>query len=161
MSHRRAEKKKTQLTSTPRRVMGLHCFYWKLAQFKTINNDGFVKNWETLEIFPLPFHKPLITNYFKLSQLAIKTMQSHYSLGVLVNWVFFFRLSDGLFWLQVTMITGKKWHKKCIFPIPITLTHIMANVRLSSISVFLCPLFIPQFIAICAEFTSYFSNQVS
>ena len=37
-----------------------------------------MKHWETLEIFPLSFHKPLIINRFKLSQLAIKTMQSHY-----------------------------------------------------------------------------------
>ena len=36
MSHHRARKKITQLTSTPRRVMELHCFYWKLAQFKQL-----------------------------------------------------------------------------------------------------------------------------
>ena len=32
-----SREKNTQLTSIPRRVMGLHCFYCKLAQFKTIN----------------------------------------------------------------------------------------------------------------------------
>ena len=32
-----SRKKTTQLTSTPRRVMGLHCFYCKLAQSKTTN----------------------------------------------------------------------------------------------------------------------------
>ena len=37
-----------------------------------------MKHWGNLEIFSLPFHKPLIINCFKLSQLAIKTMQSHY-----------------------------------------------------------------------------------
>ena len=31
-------RKNTQLTSTPRTVMALPCFYCKLAQFKTINN---------------------------------------------------------------------------------------------------------------------------
>ena len=69
------------------------------------------------------FHKSLIVNCFKLSQLAIKTLQSHYSPWCTCQLGIFSRLSDGSFWLQVTMKTAKKWHKKCIFPILITLTH--------------------------------------
>ena len=39
----RKPRKNTQLTRTPLTVIGLHCFYCKLAQFKTNNNKGFVK----------------------------------------------------------------------------------------------------------------------
>ena len=69
------------------------------------------------------FHKSLNVNCFKLSQLAIKTMQSHYC-PLCTCQLFFFWLSVGSFWLQVRVKTAKKWHKKYIFPILIILTHI-------------------------------------
>ena len=102
-------RKNTQLTSTLRRVMALPCFHCKLPQFK---------------IFCLPFQTTLFVNCFKFSQFSIKQSNPITVLSVLVNWVFLSQLSDGLFWLQVTMKTDKKWHEKCIFPILIIWTHI-------------------------------------
>ena len=58
-----------------------------------------MKHLETLEIFPLPFHDPLIINCFKLSQLAIKTMQCHYSLCCTYQLGTFF---SALGWLILT-----------------------------------------------------------
>ena len=58
-----------------------------------------MKHWETLEIFPLPFHKPLIINCFKLVQLAIKTMQSHYCPWCTCQLDIFF---SALWWLILT-----------------------------------------------------------
>ena len=87
--------KSMQLTNTLRRVMGLPCFYCKLAQYKKINNFWFVKIWETLQIFCLSFHKSFIFNCFKLNQCAIKTRQYHlFSL---------MHMSTGYFFLGVPM----------------------------------------------------------
>ena len=45
-----SREKRTQLTSTVRRVMGLPCFYCKLAQFKNLEENVLLKCEETLSI---------------------------------------------------------------------------------------------------------------
>ena len=53
------------------------------AHFNTINNLDFLNNREPLKIVNLlsffPFYKFCILNFVKLSQVAKKTMQCHYS----------------------------------------------------------------------------------
>ena len=61
MSHRRA-----QLTNTPRRVMGLHCFSCNLAQLKKYIIRVREKVKKIFQEFPV-FHKSLIVNCFKLT----------------------------------------------------------------------------------------------
>ena len=49
------------------------------------------------------------------------------SLVYLSNGYFFFRPSDGSFWLKVTVKTDKKWHRKCIFHRLKMSTHILGD----------------------------------
>ena len=52
--------------------------YFKLAQFKTINNLRFVKSGETIFMFCLPFHKSLIN--ITLNQISLtRNLDQHLS----------------------------------------------------------------------------------
>ena len=111
------------MTNTPWRVMVMPWFYFKLAQFTRINNLHFVKRrGNSLNIY-LPLHKSYIVNCY-IEPTYIKTKAMLWLSLVYLSTGLFAWLFDGSFWLQVTLKTDKKWHKKCIFAILIISTHI-------------------------------------